>query len=59
MDKVLKMRNPYGTETYNGKWADGEQSWTPFLLNALEHKPGNDGTFYMPFNDFRHAFHDY
>ena len=26
--KLIKMRNPWGTETYNGAWSDGSNLWT-------------------------------
>lgn len=29
--KVLKMRNPWSSERYNGPWSDNDSRWTPSL----------------------------
>lgn len=30
-DKVLKIRNPWGSEKYNGPWRDNDPRWTTAL----------------------------
>ena len=27
--KLIKMRNPWGSERYNGDWSDDSKLWTP------------------------------
>ena len=52
------MRNPWGSETYNGEWHDGDRRWTRDLKNQVGLVKDNDGTFFMPFDAFRQAFDD-
>jgi hypothetical protein len=50
------MRNPIAEEEYNGSWADNDRKWTNHAKNYLGHRSGNDGTFWMPFNDYYRLF---
>lgn len=50
--KLAKLRNPWSSEGYNGKFSDKDSVWTPALLKAANHKLANDGIFYMPFHQF-------
>lgn len=53
--KLYKIRNPWGTETYSGSWSDS--NLTSEQIEALEHSMDNDGIFYMPLEEF-HATYD-
>lgn len=59
--KLLKLRNPWGTFEFKGKWADGDKAWTdhPEIARAFNYKPDDtDGTFFMEWDDFcRHFDH--
>lgn len=57
--KLVKMRNPWGTEGYKGPWSDKDPRWTKGLLRKLGHKDANDGFFFMPMEGFLKAFTDY
>jgi len=51
------MRNPWGTELYNGDWSDKSTKWTA----ALKKEVGlvnnmNDGFFYISLKDFKASF---
>lgn len=48
--KLVKMRNPWGSETYAGPWRDNDPQWTPEFKSQVNLEPDNDGTFYMPFD---------
>lgn len=50
--RLAKIRNPWGKEGYNGKWSDSDPVWTPEMLKKAGHTLGNDGVFYMPFQQF-------
>ena len=57
--KLVKMRNPWGTEAYTGPWRDGDVEWTPELRAQAGLVQKDDGIFYMPFDAFRNAFTQY
>lgn len=51
--KLVKIKNPWATETYTGPWSANDKAWTDEakqqaggVLNA------QDGTFFMPIADF-------
>ena len=33
--RLIKMRNPWGSETYHGPWGDDSHLWTPELEDLL------------------------
>jgi len=50
------MRNPWGSEKYNGPWSDADKRWTPELMKQADHVHGNDGTFYMDLPSYKASF---
>ena len=53
--RFLKIRNPWGTSEWTGRWSDGSKEWTKEWLDALgplEHTFGDDGVFVMEYGDF-------
>ena len=50
--RLLRLRNPWGKKEWNGRWADGSREWTPALLKHFDHEFGDDGTFFICFEDF-------
>ncbi|PNP77883.1 hypothetical protein FNYG_08609 [Fusarium nygamai] len=60
---LVKIRNPWGQRCpsgygdWVGAWSDGSESWTPFMMKKLQHKFGDDGTFWMSFQDMLDNFH--
>jgi hypothetical protein len=57
-EQLVKLRNPWGRDIYNGSWNDKDTSkWTADAKAKLGHTTGSDGTFWMPFKDF-HTFFD-
>jgi hypothetical protein len=54
MTKLLKLRNPWGSGEWNGKWNDRDRNWTPQLKKELGWTGNNDdGIFFMEFGDFK------
>jgi len=58
--RLVKIRNPHGSESYSGPWSDTSEEWTDDLLNEANTLLGEavphvldkgDGTFWMPFTD--------
>ena len=56
--KLCKLRNPWGNTEWQGAFADNRDSdWHPELLKFLNHdRNANDGTFWMPYDDFIQQF---
>ncbi|KIX05846.1 uncharacterized protein Z518_03819 [Rhinocladiella mackenziei CBS 650.93] len=49
--RLLKLRNPWGKKEWTGKWSDGSSEWTPEWMHLLDHKFGNDGIFWISYED--------
>ncbi|KIN05743.1 hypothetical protein OIDMADRAFT_38228 [Oidiodendron maius Zn] len=45
------LRNPWGEYEWNGPWSDGSKEWTPEWMQKLNHRFGNDGSFWMSYED--------
>ena len=51
--KLLQLRNPWGSTEWRGKWSDSdEESWTQRMVARVGYVGGEDGTFWMAFEDF-------
>lgn len=48
--------NPWGQSEWTGPWSDGSKEWTAEWLTALDHKFGDDGSFWMTYADFLRTF---
>lgn len=55
-NKLLRLRNPWGKEEWNGAWSDDSKEWTDELLNHFNYSGENDGTFFMEFSDWCNEF---
>ncbi|KAH8696223.1 calpain-like protein [Talaromyces proteolyticus] len=49
--RLLRVRNPWGRKEWSGRFSDGSEEWTPELMNLLGHKFGNDGVFWISYDD--------
>lgn len=55
-------RNPWGERSskglgaWFGPWSNGSREWTPYMMQKLGHKFGDDGTFWMSFQDLLDNF---
>ncbi|ODH48798.1 hypothetical protein GX48_05123 [Paracoccidioides brasiliensis] len=54
--RLLRLRNPWGHKEWSGPWSDGSEQWTPEWMNLLQHKFGNDGVFWISYEDFLHKY---
>ena len=56
--RLYKMRNPWGTEVYDGPWNDNDtNNWTPKLRAQVGLVQDlKDGVFYMSHDDLPKAF---
>ncbi|BCR92683.1 uncharacterized protein ACHE_80583A [Aspergillus chevalieri] len=49
--RLLRLRNPWGKKEWSGAWSDGSEQWTPEWMERLGHKFGNDGVFWISYED--------
>ncbi|KAK5137178.1 hypothetical protein LTR08_000683 [Meristemomyces frigidus] len=54
--KLLKLRNPWGSVEWDGSWSDGDKLWTADMMTKLNHRFGDDGVFWMSYQDFLKHF---
>ena len=50
--RILKIRNPWESFSWKGKWSDSSSSWTTDLKRNLQYSKELDGTFFMSFKDY-------
>jgi hypothetical protein len=50
-DRLAKLRNPWGNLEWNGDWSDNSSKWTPALKDELGFVGGDDGSFWICFED--------
>ncbi|KAF9087956.1 hypothetical protein BGX29_000538 [Mortierella sp. GBA35] len=55
-ERLVHIRNPWGSVEWNGDWSDQSEKWTPEAMEALNHQDKNDGRFWMPYKDFLRVF---
>ncbi|KAH8599322.1 hypothetical protein B0O99DRAFT_504411 [Bisporella sp. PMI_857] len=49
--RLVLLRNPWGTYEWKGAWSDGSKEWTPEWMQKLDHRFGDDGAFWMSYED--------
>ena len=49
--RLLKLRNPWGNTEWRGPWSDGSSEWTPEWMSKLNHRFGDDGIFWISYQD--------
>jgi hypothetical protein len=49
--RLVQMKNPWGRSEWNGPWSDGSKEWTPEAMTALGHSFGDDGVFWIRYED--------
>ncbi|XP_052077598.1 calpain-15-like [Mytilus californianus] len=60
-EKLLKIRNPWGSESWKGDWSDSSPKWQkvkPEVKQKLKPDGNKHGIFWMEFKDFRKHFGD-
>ncbi|TGO61118.1 hypothetical protein BOTNAR_0134g00170 [Botryotinia narcissicola] len=54
--RLVLLRNPWGEGEWKGAWRDGSKEWTPEWMKKLEHRFGDEGSFWMSYNDLLKKF---
>jgi hypothetical protein len=50
-ERLVLLKNPWGKGEWNGPWSDGSKEWTPEWLKKLDHRFGDDGAFWISYQD--------
>lgn len=58
IERLVKLRNPWGHGEWKGDWGDDSVKWTPELKEALKFEKSEDGVFFMTYNDFVEYYSD-
>ena len=55
--RLIRLRNPWGSYEWKGAWSDGSKEWSdnPLVKMRLRPKDEDDGTFWMPWDQFEAA----
>ena len=51
-ERVIRLRNPWGMEEFNGDWSDYSSKWTDDLKKQYNYFEKDDGDFFMGYKDF-------
>lgn len=54
--RLLKLRNPWGQGEWKGNWSDSSNLWTPELRKKIGCTEADDGTFFIPLEDYMSHF---
>ncbi|KAI9718699.1 MAG: hypothetical protein M1812_003873 [Candelaria pacifica] len=58
-EKLLRLRNPWGKSEWTGAWSDGSEQWTAEWMELLGHKFGNDGVFWISYQDLLRKYQSF
>lgn len=51
-EQLLRIRNPWGEESYSGSWSDDSNLWTDSIRSKVEYVDENDGVFFIDYITF-------
>ncbi|KAI6086810.1 cysteine proteinase [Hypoxylon rubiginosum] len=49
--RLVLLKNPWGKGEWKGAWSDGSKEWTAEWLLKLNHRFGDDGNFWISYDD--------
>ena len=50
-NRLVLLKNPWGKGEWKGAWSDGSKEWTADWLLKLNHRFGDDGAFWISYED--------
>ncbi|KEY68244.1 hypothetical protein S7711_04775 [Stachybotrys chartarum IBT 7711] len=54
--RLLRLKNPWGKGEWKGAWSDGSKEWTPEWMEKLGHRFGDDGDFWIAYEDLMRKY---
>ena len=58
IERIIKLRNPWGKGEWKGKWNDNDKNWNKTLAKEVNMVKKEDGIFYMDYESFMKHFSD-
>lgn len=58
IERIFKLRNPWGKGEWKGDWSDNDKRWNSQLKKEMNHSIEEDGTFYIGYKSFIKYFSD-
>ena len=55
-ERLLMVKNPWAHSEWNGPWSDGSSQWTAESIKELGHTFGDDGVFWIRYEDLLRKF---
>ncbi|CAK7237820.1 hypothetical protein SBRCBS47491_010160 [Sporothrix bragantina] len=49
--RLVLLKNPWGRHEWRGAWSDGSKEWTADWIEKLNHRFGDDGSFWISYED--------
>ncbi|CAK7200878.1 hypothetical protein SEUCBS139899_003577 [Sporothrix eucalyptigena] len=49
--RLVLLKNPWGRHEWRGAWSDGSKEWTADWIQKLNHRFGDDGSFWISYED--------
>ncbi|KAL1891445.1 hypothetical protein Sste5346_007709 [Sporothrix stenoceras] len=49
--RLVLLKNPWGRHEWKGAWSDGSKEWTADWIQKLNHRFGDDGSFWISYED--------
>lgn len=56
-ERLLYVRNPWGSKEWSGKWSDKDPDWDFYKSQVSNFEIKDDGCFYISFNDYDKFFY--
>uniref|UniRef100_A0AAZ3NUH5 Calpain catalytic domain-containing protein n=1 Tax=Oncorhynchus tshawytscha TaxID=74940 RepID=A0AAZ3NUH5_ONCTS len=56
-EKLVRVRNPWGTVEWTGAWSDNSSEWNSVDVSERDNVKADDGEFWMSFSDFTRHYH--
>ncbi|KAI1091243.1 cysteine proteinase [Rostrohypoxylon terebratum] len=57
--RLVLLKNPWGKGEWKGAWADGSKEWTAEWLLKLDHRFGDDGNFWISYDDLLRKYNSF
>ncbi|KAI0891668.1 cysteine proteinase [Annulohypoxylon nitens] len=57
--RLVLLKNPWGKGEWKGAWADGSKEWTAEWLLKLNHRFGDDGNFWISYDDLLRKYNSF
>ena len=57
VNRLVRVRNPWGADYFSGPWNDNDSRWTTFYKSQVPYSNANDGYFFMDILDLVNSYY--